>query len=290
LTKNYSVSGSNDAKEWFGLVANETLQDLVASEETSLTKTIYFPSNTYLYLRIDFNDKKSLPINVQSVGIFKTQFVPEKLLELTDFSYKITEDKSRKVTRIVFSANTSYQIDAVKFDISTDYFNRNAQLVAKREERTKKRVDFFNESLTTFNLNSKNDLIIYLNAIDEKEFTIEIENFDNQPLAIKDIQFFQKPIIIVAKLNANEKYQVFVDTTYTKPMYDLTGFITETTTNLPEATISNFNKVAAGKLDTAEKPFWQTQIFMWICIIAGGAMVGYFAFGLLKDMKNDKIQ
>jgi hypothetical protein len=43
-------------------------------------------------------------------------------------------------------------------------------------------------------------------------------------------------------------------------------------------------------LDTAEKPFWQTQIFMWICIIAGGAMVGYFAFGLLKDMKNDKIQ
>ena len=287
LIKSYSISGSNDAKAWFGLVENQLLTDLVASKGTSLSKNISFPANKYIFLRIVFNDKKSLPVNILSVGIAETQLIPEKLLEVNDFKYQITEDKSKKMTRIVFSAKNNYQIDAISFDIATDYFSRNAKIITKQMQKTKKRTTSYDETLAYFELNSKKDRNIYFNTIDEKEFTIEIENQDNQPLSISKIQVFQKPIVIVSKLNANEKYDVIIDSTYSKPTYDLENFIAETVANFPEVSISNFNKLNAEKAIQAEKTFWETKLFMWICIIIGGGVVAYFAFGLLKDMKNE---
>ncbi len=288
LSKMYSVSGSNDSKEWFGLVANELLSDLVGSTGTSTSKTIYFPVNTYTYLRIVINDKKSLPINILSVGIEETQLIPEKLIEIPDFTYKIVEDKVKKVTKIVFSAANRYQIDAIKFDITTDYFNRSAKLLVKREERVKKRTTIYEEALSYFDVNSKNSRIIYINAVDERDFTIEIDNQDNQPLSISKIELFQKPIVIVSKLTANENYKVLIDTTYTKPSYDLESFVAETVVNLPEVAISNFDKANAKESKVSKKSFWQTKLFMWICIILGGTLVAYFAFGLIKDLKNEE--
>ena len=287
LTKNYSVSGSNDGKEWFGLVANETLADLVASSGTSLTKTIHFPTNTYPYLKVVFVDKNSLPINILSVGIAETQIIPEKLIEVTGFKYKFAEDKIRKVTTITFSADMRYEVDAIAFTINNDYFNRSAKLIVKRAQQIKKRKTVYDETLAYFDLNSKTDRTVYLNTFDEKEFTIEIENKDNQPLEISDIKLFQKPVIIVSNLTKDENYQVVVDQSFLKPSYDLGDFVAETVGSLPEAKIINFSAVVDKNVASAEKSFWQTSLFMWICIIFGGAIVSYFAYGLLKDMKDD---
>ena len=287
LRKSYSVSGSNDGSEWFGLVQDEILTDLVSSNGTSVSKTISFPANTYGYLRIVFNDKRSLPINVLSVGIAEIQLIPEKLLQVADFPYKISEDKKRKVTKIAFSAPNNFQINAITFDIATDYYNRSARIIAKRERRTKKRVSYYDENIASFELNSKKDRTIYFNTIEEKEFAIEIENLDNQPLDIKNVQVLQKPIVIVSNLNKGEKYTLAIDTTYSKPSYDLENFVAATVVNLPEVRIENFKKLDAENSVQAEKSFWQTKLFMWICIILGGAIVAYFAFGLLNDMKEE---
>jgi len=287
LTKSYSISGSNDTIEWFGLIANETLSDLIAQNGTALEKTIYFPSNNYKYLRIDFNDKKTLPINVQAIGIYENQFLPEKLVEISNFQYKIAQDKEKKQTKIVFSAENKYKIDAITFTISTEFYAREARIITKRERKVKKRVESYDEVVAYFDLNSKNEKTIYFNSLQEKEFTIEIDNQDNQPLDISNIQLFQKPFTIISKLKANEDYEVVIDSTYSKPSYDLANFISSLTMNLPEVTIVNFHKVENKEKNSTAKSFWQTQLFMWICIILGGGIVAYFAFGLLKDMKNE---
>lgn len=285
LTKSYSVSGSNDAKEWFGLVENETLTNLIAAKGTSVTQTISFPANTYSFLRIIFNDKKSLPLNIKSVGIAKIQLIPDNFLEVTNFNYKISEDKDRKVTIIHFLADNSFQIEALAFDIKTDYFNRSATIAVKRNQQIKKRSLVYKENVAQFMLSSKKDKTIYFDAIDEKEFTVEIENQDNQPLAISAIRVLQKPVVVVARLIQNEKYRVIVDTTLEKPNYDLGNSITEKRVNLPEVRIVNFKKLDTKKIIHVEMSFWQTNLFMWICIAFGGGVVAYFAFGLLKDMK-----
>ncbi|MBF03318.1 MAG: hypothetical protein CMP76_08485 [Flavobacterium sp.] len=286
LTKQYQVSGSYDQEEWFGLVANETLKDLVATKGIDLEKTIYFPVNDYPYLRIEFNDKKSLPINIQAIGINENQFLPDELIEVNAFTYKIIEDKERKVTQIVFSAQKKYQIDAISFAIATELYAREARITIKKEIKNKKSTTIRDGLLSSFLLNSKMDSKIRVSNLNEKEFTIEIENKDNQPLEIQNIQLFQKPITIISRLKANEKYEVVIDSTYSKPIYDLVNFMESFTVGMPKATITNFYKIEKEK-HIKGKSFWQTNLFMWICIVLGIGIVVYFALGLLKDMKNE---
>lgn len=286
LTKQYQVSGSYNQEEWFGLVANETLKDLVATKGIDLEKTIYFPVNDYPYLRIEFNDKKSLPINIQAIGINENQFLPEELIEVNAFAYKIIEDKERKVTQIVFSAEKKYQIDAISFAIATELYAREARITIKEEIKNKKSTTIRDGVLSSFLLNSKMDSKIRVSNLNEKEFTIEIQNKDNQPLEIQKIQLFQNPITIVSRLKANEKYEVVIDSTYSKPTYDLVNFMESFTVGMPKATITNFYKIEKEK-HIKGKSFWQTNLFMWICIVLGIGIVVYFALGLLKDMKNE---
>lgn len=286
LTKQYQVSGSYDQEEWFGLVANETLKDLVATKGIDLEKTIYFPVNDYPYLRIEFNDKKSLPINIQAIGINENQFLPDELIEVNAFTYKIIEDKERKVTQIVFSAQKKYQIDAISFAIATELYVREARITIKKEIKNKKSTTIRDGLLSSFLLNSKMDSKIRVSNLNEKEFTIEIENKDNQPLEIQNIQLFQKPITIISRLKANEKYEVVIDSTYSKPIYDLVNFMESFTVGMPKATITNFYKIEKEK-HIKGKSFWQTNGFMWFCIVLGIGIVIYFALGLLKDMKKE---
>jgi hypothetical protein len=201
LRKVYTVSGSNDGEKWFGLVQDEMLTDLESANGTSVSKMISFPANTYGYLRIVFNDKKSLPLNLLSVGIEKTQLIPEQLLTIDDFKYTILEDKDQKLTKINFSGPNNFQIDAIAFDISTAYYSRNARIVAKRKQQVKRKVRYYDENIFDFNLNSKSDRTVYFSTISERNFTIEIKNQDNQPLNIANIQVLQNPITIVSTLN-----------------------------------------------------------------------------------------
>jgi hypothetical protein len=287
LSKTYSISGSNNKKEWFGLVANQILSDLVSEKETTLSKTVYFPANEYTFLRIDFKDKSSLPVDVLGIGIFENQFLPEKLIEISDFKYKIIQDKNQKLTKITFSAQNNYQIDALTFDITTEFYVRKAKIVVKRQREIKKRVEVYNEDLDFFDLNSKNDKTIYFTNLNEKEFTVEIENQDNQPLEIKGVRLAQKPLYLYSKLKANENYEVIIDSTLTKPSYDLANFVQSFSVGRAEATIINFQKIEHKENQSTNKSFWQSPLFMWICIVLGGGFVAYFAFGLLKDMKKD---
>lgn len=286
LTKQYNVSGSYNEEEWFGLVANATLKDLVATKGTALEKTIYFPINDYPFLRIEFNDKQSLPINIQTIGVYENQFFPEEPIVVNAFTYKISEDKERKVTQVVFSAEKSYQIDAISFEIATELYAREAIITRKEKIKNKKTTTIRDQLLSSFLLNSKMNSKIKVSNLNEKEFTIEIENKDNQPLEITNIQLFQNPITIISRLKPNERYEVVIDSTYSKPTYDLINFMESFPVGMPKATITNFHKIEKEK-HIKEKSFWQTNGFMWLSIVLGIGIVVYFALGLLKDMKKE---
>ena len=174
LTKQYNVSGSYNEEEWFGLVANATLKDLVANKGTSLEKTIYFPINDYPFLRIEFNDKQSLPINIQAIGVYENQFFPEEPIVVNAFTYKISEDKERKVTQVVFSAEKSYQIDAISFEIATELYAREAIITRKEKIKNKKTTTIRDQLLSSFLLNSKMNSKIIVSEF----FFVQITNYN----------------------------------------------------------------------------------------------------------------
>ena len=76
-SKTYNLSGSNNQKQWFGLVNKGYLYNLQNAENTSVEKVVSFPLCEYKYLKIDFNDSNSLPINVLKLEQFQATLPAE---------------------------------------------------------------------------------------------------------------------------------------------------------------------------------------------------------------------
>ncbi|MCL6460397.1 MAG: hypothetical protein I4O51_00795 [Flavobacterium micromati] len=69
-------------------------------------------------------------------------------------------------------------------------------------------------------------------------------------------------MFVISDLKANEKYLVIIDSTLSKPQYDLEGFIKESKMDYPQATITDLQKVKTKEKNASEKPFWQSKAFM----------------------------
>ena len=285
VVKNYNVSGSNDGENWFGLVQNQQLNNLNSEKEKEVEKTISFPLNNYSFIRIDLFDKQSLPINVLKVGVYQSEINYVNQLELVGFKQKIISNKEKKKTQITIQFESPQVISKINFDVRSDLYFRNARILVNKSRKIKKRTDNYQEEISSFVLNSKTNNQFILDDFFEKEFIIEIDNQDNQPLEISKISFFQSPEYVLANLKVAENYEVIVDTTLSKPNYDLQNFEFENSKELNVLTIENFKKATIVKAENQEQKFWQTQWFLWLCIAIGGLAVSYFALEMLKDMK-----
>ncbi len=289
ISKKYNLFGSNDAKTWFGITSNNTLYLNNSANKSSLEKRINFPTTTYQFLKIEFNDKNSLPINVLEVGKYINNYFSEAPIAITGYSQKITQLKERKVTQIKFSSRNAHLINSISFDVETAFYLRNARLIIEKERKIKKRVENYEQVVASFELNSKNENTLSLHNFNEKEFIIEIENKDNPSLSISKVTLLQKPVYIISNLKTAQKYQFIIDSTLSKPSYDLGNFISKKTTIIDEdVSIQNFIKTKTKATIIKEKPFWETAVFMWVCIIFVGVLITYFALDLLKDVKHQE--
>ena len=290
IAKSYTVYGSDNQKDWFGLVANKRLSYSNKMNTTVLEKTIHFPLNDYKFLKIAFNDTNSLPINILEAGVYKSKFFTQEALEISaNFEEQITTIKDKKTTQLKFTAKDAHKIDVISFDIDTDFFLRKAKVIVTRTRNIKKRIETYDQVLDQFQLNSQNRNTFDIGNLNVKEFRIEIENQDNPPLNIEKVQFFQKPVHVIANLKAKEVYEVVVDTNLVKPSYDLGNFISSQTKNVKSAVITTVTKLETNTQKITEhKSFWETKTFMWVCIVLGGFFVVYFALGLLKDIDSEK--
>jgi hypothetical protein len=284
INKSYTVFGSHNKTDWYGLVSNKQLFNLNSNTETYVEKQIDLPLNTYKFIKLELNNKSSIPVNILDVGIYENTYFKQDLTKISSYSQEITLNAKTKTTEIKFSVPKASKVDAISFNVTTDYFLRNAKITITKERKIKKRIETYKQTLNQFQLNSEENNTFSLYGLNETDFTIEISNQDNPALDIKEITLFQKPKYIVANLNKNEIYTIEVDSTLKKPNYDLKNFVNKTSTDINEAKVLNFTALKNTSIKTANKSFWETKFFMWLCILSGGIIVVYFALSLLKDI------
>ncbi|WP_185964842.1 DUF3999 family protein [Flavobacterium franklandianum] len=289
VTKSYSISGSNDQKEWFGLVNNSFLNDLENKESTSVFKTIPLPLTSYRYLKIEWNDKKTLPINVLKIGFFTNKISKPKLEEIKAKKIKILQIPAQKKTRIYINFNRPQILNQISFTItSPNLFQRNAQMYVHKKKQMNQKLTPFPEKIFVLELSSNTNNIFTIPQLFEKEYFIEIENQDNPPLTLSKIQFFQNQIAVIADLKTNEKYTITTgNPKLNSPEYDLVKFKNNSNSDLPEVKIFDIKHLNSKKTSFQNQSFWQQSWFMWLCISLGGIAVIYFTSSLVKDMKNN---
>ncbi|PZU88222.1 MAG: hypothetical protein DI529_06115 [Chryseobacterium sp.] len=288
VEKKYNISGSNDQKEWFGLVGNQKVIGLNDAGENFVERDFAFPLNNYKFLRFDFIDKNSLPINILGASLEESHSVNQSKTELQNFTQKIETDKKLKQTKITITFPNPQVIDGIGFEISSpSYYLRDARILINKTRVYKKSTENYIENISAFQLNSKSQNRFDVQSFFAKEFTIEIDNQDNPALEINKINLFQSPVSILTDLKSNENYTLKIDSTWSAPQYDLANSGIDFNQNYPTATISNLEKIEQSKSKETAKTFWQTPLFMWICIVLAVAIIGYFAVGLIKDMNRE---
>ena len=286
VTKNYSVSGSNDQVEWFGLVNNQELYADLDSEKTNGLTTIPVPLTSYKFLKIVFDDKKTLPINVLKSGDISSKTTRGDLLEIFTKSNTNAENKIDKKTTLHVIFSNLEIINQISFNIAAPkLYKRYVRVYKLVSVKVKHKFEIQQRDLTTFELNAASKNTFDISQITEKDIYLEIENQDNPPLTINKIQFFQTPISVVADLKADENYTISTENENAiAPNYDLESFKSAIKDDLPKAKIID---IVLPQFDSAkfqEKAFYEQPWFMWICICLGGAAVLFFSVNLLKDL------
>ncbi len=289
-SKSYSLQGSNDQQQWFGLVNSQNLYAIKSATTTSVYKVINFPLCSYTYLKIIFDDRGSLPVNLLKIGTATTKIVKTPLEEISVMTTNIYELTKEKKTRIHVVFKAPEIINQVQFNITEPkLYNRKARMYTLKTREVKHKVETYEQQISTFTINSDNNINVHVASFFEKEVYIEIENQDNPELTFSSIQFFQTPLYVVADLKQNENYTISSgDIHLKKPSYDISYFKNGISENLPKASIISVKHNLDEDLAIKETiPFWQQSWFMWACIGIATLMIGYFASGLLKDLKQE---
>ncbi len=287
--KTYNLSGSNDQKQWYGLANNNVLYDLNDPEELNIVKIISFPKNNYKFLKIELNDKKSLPISIKRIGNDNSRTTFAKLLQVDYANIKTEDFKVEKKTKIHVLFDSSQFLNQINFKINAPkLYKRTARIYKLETRKVKHKFETIEQEITNFELSSDSNNEFNLSNIYEKDFYVEIENQDNQPLSISEIKFFQIPVTIFADLNPKENYIIKTgNPDAIAPVYDLENFENSISEKLPIAEIIEIVLPKLSANIVHEIQFWEQPWFMWICICVGGIAVLYFSISLLKDLNKN---
>lgn len=287
VTKQYTVSGSNDKQKWFALTDTSSLTLYVNNQDVAVNKIIDFPLVDYNYIKINIDNSTSVPLNVLSIGYSTSETIANTLDKIEPFTFTVTNDSIADKTIIHVSFEQPQQIDLFKLYVTgPDYFVREANLYKIVSNKYKDKTVQYNGALTSFQLRSKTNLTYDVNLF-EKDFFIEIANYDNEPLQIDSIRFYQNPYYLTAELAPNNNYTLQCgDNKLNAPIYDIANFHELDASILPEVLVGETIDLRLPQNQVIViKPFYEQPWFMWVCIAAGVLVLGLFSVSLLKDAK-----
>ncbi len=287
-SKTYRLEGSNDQKEWYGIVNNGQLTQLNDPKETSVYKLIQFPICRYPYLKIVFDDRHSLPVNLLKIGQGADQTmatIPKVMEEIPVKSIAYSEKDKKSIIKINFERPEV--IHQIRISIKApELYSRTATLYTIKNREVKRGIESYKDLIASFTIRSDRNLIFDIPQTVEHEVYLEIDNKDNPKLEIQALQFLQEPVYLVAALKAKESYKLTAgDQSLGFPDYDISDVTTES--QLPIVQIGAVVYQQSEKIDSKEMSFWQQSWFMWCCIGVAALTISYFAFNLLKDLNKN---
>ena len=283
--KTFIVSGSNDQKKWYG-VLQPTVLDHLTSETFEVSKNLYLPRTNYEFLKIETIDKNSLPINIQKIGQYSMVQTSDEWINIALKSLKVNQLKSDKKTQIQVEFQDFQKIEKLQFEISApSNYSRKIRLFEVINQKTRKTNQLVEVDFAKLELTPNQNYNLSFQGIRTKKFFVEIENKDNPPLEIQGVKFYQRSMVVLASLKANEIYVLKTQNQQNAmPTYDLSEFKNIDPDELPNVAFLKPIKTEVLKSKTNQNSFWNSPNFLWICIGIATIAVLFFVFGLMKEV------
>jgi len=287
-SKYYDILGSNDSKQWYGITNKKLLSNLNKVNKTEVYKTISFPLCSYKYLKIVFNDIKSLPINLLNIGQSNQNSSTTIKEQIPVSNFEITTLKATNKTQLKIEFAIPEILNSIDLKITApQFYNRKAILYYLIPVKKDHKELLEKQIVKSFYLNSSSNSVINFKTTKAKVFYIEITNQDNPALSISKANCYQNSLFAIANLKEAEKYTITSGSlALTKPKYDISFFKNSISGDTPILKIKETTVIKTPESTKASSPFWQTKWFLWLTIGLATLIVGVVVSGLLKDLKN----
>lgn len=285
VTKEATLLGSDDRKNWYALKQHFLLYPSANSGGTSEVKIVDFPLSNYIYYTLRIDDSTSAPLNILSAGYFQATIENGEYDEVPIERVSKTDSVAQKKTYVHLQFDTSRIVDKVDVSLSGQpYFLRRAKLYIKKE-RTLKRggSEWFYDLFQEIEVNSRHETTIGLDGIKVQDLLLVVENEDNPSLDLAAVKTYQLKRYLTAWLKHDGQYTVRIgDSKSTKPVYDL-SFFKDSIPGNPEVLTPGAVRVFA---PTAEEPpftFFTTKAFIWAAVVMVIGVLGFMSARLLKE-------
>ncbi|RFM32117.1 hypothetical protein [Chitinophaga silvisoli] len=267
VKKHMNVTGSNDLKQWYGLVPEFVFDPA--------NPQILLPSTDYKYIRLLINDSGSAPLNITGAGQYYNEVKQTRALTVP--SGKMIISNANKTTTIKLAFAHEYVIDNLLFNITGPSLY--------------KRQAWVNGESFTLTSTKPNEIALF-HALKTDTLLIHIENQDNPPLTIEGIAAWQLPRYLTAYLEKDKSYQILMgNPKLPAPQYDLSYFADSLSRELPEITIDNGSMQAIAKpagVATQGFTLFSSKGWIWIAIVGIIVLLGFMALRMLRDMQEKK--
>ena len=293
-----SISGSNDKTNWF--VVRDKFSFSLPNQEsgTKVIRTLQFPETDYAYYKIEIQKGKKEALYIDRIGYLSDSITHPNFQEVHGIQY--TRKDSAKTTILHFTCTPGNRIDFLEFKIkSPERYLRKAILSLTTSEQEKQ--FSVNKSYPTNRNYETTSQIVELNSAwphmmevssilahqHTTEFTLEIENDDNEPIQFSAIKAYQLNTQLIAELKPNENYFLYVgDTNLDAPIYDLIYFEHQIKAELPTI---HFGKLQLkSTLMAQEFTNKNDKKFVWIGLSIVGIILLLLSGQMLKTLQKEK--
>jgi hypothetical protein len=285
-TKEVTLSGSDDRQKWYALKEKFFLSNMNNTSGTSELKIVDFPLSSYRYYKLLINDKKSAPLNIIKAGHYVyTQSEGPSYFSVPGSKITQADSIKEKRTYVKISFDTLHLLDRIIWNISgSPFYLRNATLFSVINRIDKKgRPEKFQDYISSFQLSSKSENVLYLPGIKVDNLVLVIENDDNPPLKNVDPSFYQLSRHVNVWLEKESAYVMkFGDASFNTPVYDIAFFKDSIPTDVPAIQAAPVSIIET-QHEARSTTFFTSSLFIWSAIVVVIVLLGFMSVRLLRE-------
>lgn len=292
VLKKATLSGSNDANNWYALDDAISLGMNNNSTTTTSLQTLTFPLSDYAYFRLIVTDSTSAPLNILRVGNYGQTSASARYTPITGLQFT-QHDSIDHYTYLMLNRSSPARINRLTVHISGPAQFRRQVVVGhnvtetiprKRHRRSVIRQSF--DPLFTFALSSAGDTTIPLPGLLTDKLCLRIANNDDPPLKVSAIDAAQVTTYLTANLLADSTYHIQFGSSHTAgPVYDLAYFKNQLSGTLPVLSVGAVTGIRESSVSNVPEV---SKYTVWGATLIVLLLLGAMTYRLLNEPKNSQ--
>lgn len=277
-----NLEGSQDLRKWFTITEDYRILAIRNQDIEYEYTNLRFPISRYKYFRVFVKTDKNPQLS-------SAKIVLDERVEgiVDDFEVKVVsrkEDRKRKQTVVDIALKLPCPVSIIKVDVKAafDYYRPIIVEYVSDSFNTEKGWRYNYVRLTSGILNSIQQNEFKVNSTILNKMRITIDNQDNEPLEIKDIEVKGYKHQLIARFTREaDHFLVYGNTDVEEPHYDIINFQNKVPEEITALQLEE-EQLVHKKKEPKTEPLFKDKVWLWAVMAVLILVLGLFSIKMIR--------